>query len=155
MFLGKILGNFYFWKKNHSLFILWIKAFHGLQSMFSRRLSSSFMSSKENFLENFWNFHIIKEYFSESFWFFHVHEKTNFCSPTRGWYATERVNDFPLYIAFYDGQQLPIIYISRKISRTVMLPKNISRKLSGSFMTLKEYFSEIFQNLQTFKRLIF
>ena len=60
-------------------------------------------------------------------------------------------NDFPLYIALYDGQHLPIIYISRKFSRTFMLLKNISRNLSRSFMSFKEYFSEIFHNLQAFK----
>ena len=70
------------------------------------------------------------------------------CSLTGGWNATERANDFPLYIALHDGQRLPIIFISWKFSRTFMLSKNISRKLSASFMSLKEYFLENFQNLQ-------
>ena len=69
-------------------------------------------------------------------------------SLTGGWNATERANDFPLYIALHDGQRLPIIFISWKFSRTFMLSKNTSRKLSGSFMSLKEYFLENFQNLQ-------
>ena len=55
------------------------------------------------------------------------------CSLTGGWNATERANDFLLYIALHDGQRLPIIYISWKFSRTFMLSKNISPKLCFDF----------------------
>ena len=53
IYLGKIPGNFYFWKKSLSFYLV-EQGFHGLQRILSQKLSGSFMSSKENFSENFW-----------------------------------------------------------------------------------------------------
>ena len=53
IYLGKIPGNFYFCKKSLSFYLV-EQGFHGLQRILSQKLSGSFMSSKENFSENFW-----------------------------------------------------------------------------------------------------
>ena len=77
-------------------------------------------------------FHILK-----IFVFTHSRLKRNW---TQEWFS-------PLYSPSWLPTFAHYLYFL-EIFRTLMLSKNISRKLSGSFMSLQEYFSGNFQNLQ-------